>query len=60
MAKKVMPQLLSLQASGALHMSVAAAYDLQQVIPALTHADQPHRTGKVLLTGAWLSRLTKT
>jgi hypothetical protein len=30
------------------------------VVQALAHADQPHRTGKVLLTGAWLTRLLKT
>ena len=60
LAKSVIPRLLSLQGSGKLHMSVAATYDLQQVGQALVHADQPHRTGKVLLTGAWLTRLLKT
>jgi trans-2-enoyl-CoA reductase len=58
-AKTVIPRLLSLQSDGALRMSVAATYDLQRVTEALAHADQPHRTGKVLLTGAWLSRLCK-
>lgn len=58
-AKTVLPRLLSLLADGKLSMSVAATYDLQEVGQALIHADQPHRTGKVLLTGAWLERLLR-
>ncbi|MFM8767107.1 MAG: zinc-dependent alcohol dehydrogenase family protein [Rubrivivax sp.] len=57
LAKTVIPELLGLQQRGLLRMSVAATYDLGSVVGAVEHARRPHRGGKVLLTGAWLSRL---
>jgi trans-2-enoyl-CoA reductase len=58
LAKAVVPELLSLQQRGLLHMSVAATYDLGSVVSAVEHARRPHRAGKVLLTGAWWPRLS--
>ena len=58
LAKTVVPELLDLQQRGLLHMSVAATYDLGSVVSAVEHARQPHRLGKVLLTGAWWTRLS--
>ena len=58
LAKTVVPELMDLQKRGLLHMSVAATYDLGSVVSAVEHARQPHRVGKVLLTGAWWARLS--
>ncbi len=57
-AKTAMPELLQGIADGTLRMAVQQTFDLGQVTQALAFADAPHRTGKVLLTGAWLARLT--
>ena len=57
LAKTVVPELLDLQKRGRLHMSVAATYDLGSAVSAVEHARQPHRVGKVLLTGTWWARL---
>lgn len=56
-AKSAMPALQQLMAEGALRMAVQQTFDLGQVTQALACAAEPHRTGKVLLTGAWLARL---
>lgn len=56
-AKSAMPALQQLMAEGALRMAVQQTFDLGQVTQALACAAEPHRTGKVLLTGAWLAHL---
>ncbi len=58
-AKAAMPELQRLMAEGALRIAVQQTFDLGQVTQALGCAAEPHRTGKVLLTGAWLARLAR-
>lgn len=50
------PDLVAMVQAGTLRMAVEAAYSLEQVHDALTHAARPMRSGKVLLTGAWAGR----
>lgn len=59
-AKQILPELLERVAAGTLKMEVHATFDLQQVVQAIQHVEQPQRSGKVLLTGAWLQRLGMT
>ncbi len=58
-AKSAMSALQRLMAEGVLKMAVQQTFDLGQVAGALACAAKPHRTGKVLLTGAWLAHLAE-
>lgn len=56
-AKSAMSALQRLMAKGVLKMAVQQTFDLGQVAGALACAAKPHRTGNVLLAGAWLAHL---
>lgn len=43
--------LMALLADGSLRLAVEATYDLADFRAAVTHAEQPGRQGKILLTG---------
>jgi NADPH:quinone reductase-like Zn-dependent oxidoreductase len=50
--REVYPALLALAEQGVLRMAVEQVYDLDQWLPALAHACQSGRQGKILLRGA--------
>lgn len=50
-SRAVYPELANLLQQRVFEMGVEATYPLDQVAVALAHADQSHRSGKVLLTG---------
>jgi NADPH:quinone reductase-like Zn-dependent oxidoreductase len=51
-AKTVYPALMALAAQNVLRMNVEKAYELSDVLEAITHSAQAGRQGKVLLKGA--------
>jgi NADPH:quinone reductase-like Zn-dependent oxidoreductase len=52
LSREVYPALMALAEQGVMRMAVEQVYDLDQVLPALTHAAQAGRQGKILLRGA--------
>jgi NADPH:quinone reductase-like Zn-dependent oxidoreductase len=55
-ARELFPQLLEWAGHGRLQMTVQSVHDLDQVAQAMEEAARPQRSGKVLLSGAWLGR----
>ena len=52
LSREVYPALMALAEQGVLRMAVEQVYDLDQVLPALAHAAQAGRQGKIVLRGA--------
>jgi NADPH:quinone reductase-like Zn-dependent oxidoreductase len=48
--KEVQDSVIELLASGKVVLPVEASYPLSEVQQAVTHADSPGRTGKIILT----------
>jgi trans-2-enoyl-CoA reductase len=57
-ARTLYPELVAMVQAGSLKMAVEAVYPLDEVADALAHAARAGRSGKVLLTGAWMNRVT--